>query len=156
MIQQKIKDSNYTIGSGNTRLIQPDNLVLILKGIIPNNNLSLTQWKMIVNVAKKESLDGLIDLNEFFRLMEVTTKKLISHPAIINKKKLVKSISDTSIFNTNGVGYKTIMGGYYYDRRRNSINKDNIFSDYSTILNRNRVFSKDKIFNRTARMQAIK
>ena len=155
MIQQKIKDSNYTIGSGNTRLIQPDNLVLILKGIIPNNNLSLTQWKMIVNVAKKESLDGLIDLNEFFRLMEVTTKKMISHPAIINKKKLIKSTSDLSIYNTNGVGYKTIMGGFYYDRRRNSINKDYNFSDYNTLLNRNRVFSKDKIFNSTTRMQVI-
>jgi len=155
MIQQKIKESNYTIGSGNTRLIQPDNLVLILKGIIPNNNLSLTQWKMIVNVAKKESLDGLIDLNEFFRLMEVTTKKMISHPAIINKKKLVKSTSDMSIYNTNGVGYKTIMGGFYYDRKRNSINKEDTFPDYTSILNKNRVFSKDKIFNRTTRMQAI-
>ena len=155
MIQQKIKESNYTIGTGNARLIQPDNLVLILKGIIPNNNLSLTQWKMIVNVAKKESLDGLIDLNEFFRLMEVTTKKMISHPAIINRKKLIKSTSDMSINNTNGVGYKTIMGGFYYDRRRNSINKDNTFSDYSTLLNKNRVFSKDKIFNRTTRMKAI-
>ena len=89
-IQQKIKDSNYSIGSGSTRLIQPDNLVLILKGVIPNNNLSLTQWKMIVNVAKKDTLDGLIDLNEFFRLMEVTTKKMTSHPSIITKKKLPK------------------------------------------------------------------
>ena len=155
IIQQKIKDSNYTIGTGNTRLIQPDNLVLILKGIIPNNNLSLTQWKMIVNVAKKDTLDGLIDLNEFFRLMEVTTKKMISHPAIINKKKLIKSTSDLSIYNTNGVGYKTIMGGFYYDRRRNSINKDNSFSDYNSFLNKNRVFSKENIFNRTARINPI-
>ena len=111
MIKQKIKDSNYSIGSGSTRLIQPDNLVLILKGIIPNNNLSLTQWKMIVNVAKKDTLDGLIDLNEFFRLMEVTTKKMTSHPSIITKKKLVKSTSDWSLYSitgTKGPMYKTI------------------------------------------------
>jgi Ca2+-binding EF-hand superfamily protein len=108
MIQQKIKDSNYTIGTGNTRLINSNNLVLILKGIIPNNNLSLTQWKMIVNVAKKESLNGLIDLNEFFRLMEVTTKKLTSHPSIINKKRLTKSQSDLSLYHINDAAYKTI------------------------------------------------
>ena len=155
MIQQKIKDSNYTIGSGNTRLIQSDNLVLILKGIIPNNNLSLTQWKMIVNVAKKESLDGLIDLNEFFRLMEVTTKKMTSHPTIIHKKQLSKSTSDLAIYGTNEGGNRTSMGGFYYDRRRNSINKDNNISDYRSLLDRNRIFSKEKLFNRTGSMKAI-
>ena len=56
---------------------------------------------MIVNVAKKDTLDGLIDLNEFFRLMEVTTKKMTSHPSIITKKKLVKSTS-LSIFRHSG------------------------------------------------------
>ena len=153
LIQQKIKESNYTLGTGNNRLINADNLVLILKGIIPDNKLSLTQWKMIVNVAKKDTLDGLIDLNEFFRLMEVTTKKMTSHPIVTNKKKLVKSSSDLSIYNTNGVGYKTSVNGFYFDRRRNSINKDNNLFEYSNILNKNRVFSKDKIFNKTARME---
>ena len=153
IIQQKINESNYTIGSGNNRLINSDNLVLILKGIIPDNKLSLTQWKMIVNVAKKDTLDGLIDLNEFFRLMEVTTKKMTSHPTVTNKKKMIKSSSDLSIFNTNGVGYKTSINGFYYDRRRNSINKDTNFFEYSKILDKNRVFSKDKLFNKTARME---
>ena len=40
---------------------------------------------------------------------------MISHPAINIKKKLAKSSSDMSIYNTNGVGYKTIMGGFYYE-----------------------------------------
>jgi hypothetical protein len=66
---------------------------------------------------------------------------------------LVKSSSDLSIYNTNGVGYKTSVNGFYYDRRRNSINKDTNFFEYSNILNKNRVFSKDKIFNKTARME---
>ena len=154
MIQQKIKDSNYTIGSGNTRLIQSNNLVLILKGIIPNNNISLTQWKMIVNVAKKESLNGLIDLNEFFRLMEVTTKKLTSHPSIIHKKRMMKSSSDLSLYNGNEVGYKTIMGGGFYNDKKNN-NKDNDFSEYINFINKNRVFSRDKLFNKTGKIQAI-
>ena len=154
IIQQKIRDSNFTIGSGDSMLINPDNLVFILKGIIPDNNLSLTQWKMIVNVAKKDTLDGLIDLNEFFNLMEVTTKKMTSHPTV-KKKKMVKSSSDMSIYNTNGVGYKTSVNGFYYDRRRNSINKDNNFLDYNNLLNKNRVFSKEKLFNLTAKMDSI-
>ena len=66
---------------------------------------------------------------------------------------MVKSSSDLSIFNTNGVGYKTSVNGFYFDRRRNSINKDSNLFEYSKILNKNRVFSKDKIFNKTARME---
>ena len=157
MIKQKIKDSNYSIGSGSTRLIQPDNLVLILKGIIPNNKLSLTQWKMIVNVAKKDTLDGLIDLNEFFRLMEVTTKKMTSHPSIITKKKLVKSTSDWSLYSMSGAKgpmYKTLEGGFRNDNKKGSLTK--IPKDLYDIKKlKENYFNKDKIFNRTTRMQAI-
>ena len=158
MIKQKIKDSNYSIGSGNTRLIQPDNLVLILKGVIPNNTLSLTQWKMIVNVAKKDTLDGLIDLNEFFRLMEVTTKKMTSHPSIINKKKLAKSTSDISMFNMTGMKgpmFKTIVGGFRNDSRRGILNQ--MQKDLYDIkkIGENANNKENNMFNRTARMQAI-
>ena len=158
MIKQKIKDSNYSIGSGNTRLIQPDNLVLILKGVIPNNTLSLTQWKMIVNVAKKDTLDGLIDLNEFFRLMEVTTKKMTSHPSIINKKKLVKSTSDISMFNVTGMKgpmFKTIVGGFRNDNRIYILSK--MQKDLYDIkkIGENVNNKESNGFNRTARMQAI-
>ena len=161
MIKQKIKDSNYSIGSGNTRLIQPDNLVLILKGIIPNNNLSLTQWKMIVNVAKKDTLDGLIDLNEFFRLMEVTTKKMTSHPSIIHKKKLLKSTSDFSLYNITGMKaplYKTIVGAFRNESKRNLINKmQKDLYDIKKIGENEFNYNKDNtsLLNKTSRMQAI-
>ena len=155
-IQQKIKDSNYSIGSGSTRLIQPDNLVLILKGVIPNNNLSLTQWKMIVNVAKKDTLDGLIDLNEFFRLMEVTTKKMTSHPSITHKKKLMKSTSDFYTFNLSGNKgpmFKTISGAFKSTKKNifNKMGKDLYqIKKINTNLN-----MQNKIFNKTSLMQAI-
>ena len=157
MIKEKIKESNYSIGSGSTRLIQPDNLVFILKGIIPNNNLSLTQWKMIVNVAKKDTLDGLIDLNEFFRLMEVTTKKMTSHPSIINKKKMVKSTSDLNNYYLNGMKgsmFKTFIGGSGNNNKSifNKMKKD--FYDVKKI-GENFGYNHDKMFNRTTRMQAI-
>ena len=76
---------------------------------------------MIVNVAKKDTLDGLIDLNEFFRLMEVTTKKMTSHPSIITKKKLVKSTSDWSLYSMSGAKgpmYKTLEGGFRNDNKK--------------------------------------
>ena len=150
-IKQKISESNYSISTGSTRLIQPDNLVLILKGIIPNNNLSLTQWKMIVNVAKKDTLDGLIDLNEFFRLMEVTTKKMTSHPSIINQKKIYKYIQDYAI--DKGDGYKTLANGFR-SSHKNILNKiENDLYDIRKIKSND--FTKNKIFNQTARMQAI-
>ena len=158
MIKQKIKESNYSLDSGNSRLIQPDNLVLILKGIIPNSNLSLTQWKMIVNVAKKDTLDGLIDLNEFFRLMEVTTKKMTSHPSVITKKKMVKSISDLSLYNTNGNKaqmYKTIISGFN-DGKKNIINQ--FHKDLYDIRKINGNFNRKdntSVFHRTTRMKAI-
>ena len=160
IIKQKIKDSNYTIGSGNTRLIQPDNLVFILKGIIPNNNLSLTQWKMIVNVAKKDTLDGLIDLNEFFRLMEVTTKKMTSHPSIINKKKLVKSTSDLSNYYVNGMKgsmFKTFIGNIGNNNNKNKSIFNKMKKDIYDIkkIGENVNYNHEKMFNRTSRMQAI-
>ena len=158
MIKQKIKDSNYSIGTGSTRLIQPDNLVLILKGVIPNNRLSLTQWKMIVNVAKKDTLDGLIDLNEFFRLMEVTTKKMTSHPSIINKKRMVKSTSDLNVYNMAGMSgpmFKTLVGGFKNDNQKNILRK--MQKDLYDIrkINENKNNIRDNTFNRTARMKAI-
>ena len=156
-IQQKIKQSNYSIGSGSTRLIQPDNLVLILKGVIPNNNLSLTQWKMIVNVAKKDTLDGLIDLNEFFRLMEVTTKKMTSHPSITQKKRLLKSTSDFSGFNlsgTKGPMFKTISGAFKTSNGKNIFNR--MDKDlYQMKKVNNNLNNQKKIFNKTSLMQAI-
>ena len=159
MIKQKIKDSNYSLYSGSTRLIQPDNLVLILKGIIPNNNLSLTQWKMIVNVAKKDTLDGLIDLNEFFRLMEVTTKKMTSHPSIVNPKKMVKSISDWSLYSINGNKfpmYKTIVGGFRNGVKKNVINKfqKNLY-DIRKINGNSYQKDNNSEFYKTTRMKAI-
>ena len=155
-IQQKIKNSNYSLGSGSARLIQPDNLVLILKGIIPNNNLSLTQWKMIVNVAKKDTLDGLIDLDEFFRLMEVTTKKMTSHPSI-TKKKLLKSTSDLSAYNLSGVNgpmFKTISGAFKSNNKKNIFNRMGKDLRYMKKIDNN-LNIQNKPFNRTSMMQAI-
>ena len=85
IIKQKIKDNNYLIGSNGFELVHSGNLISILKDILPELRLSQTQWKMIVNIAQNERVDELIDINEFFRLLEITSRNMVSHPLISRK-----------------------------------------------------------------------
>ena len=79
---------------------------------------------MIVNVAQNERTDELININDFFKLLEITSKNMASHPTVKRKVKNNNSINEYSGFNCNKVGYKTMSNGFYYDSRTNSINKD--------------------------------
>ena len=88
LIKQKIKENNYWIGTNGVELVHSGNLISILKDILPNLGISQTQWKMIVNIAQTERVDELIDINEFFRLMEITSKNIISHPIVKKKPKI--------------------------------------------------------------------
>ena len=85
IIKQKIKDNNYLIGTNGFELVHSGNLISILKDILPELRLSQTQWKMIVNIAQNERVDELIDINEFFRLLEITSRNMVSHPLITRK-----------------------------------------------------------------------
>ena len=82
LIKKRIKESNYLIGTNGVELVHSGNLISILKDILPNLGISQTQWKMIVNIAQIERVDELIDINEFFRLMEITSRNMVSHPLI--------------------------------------------------------------------------
>jgi hypothetical protein len=53
-----------------------------LKDILPNLRVSQTQWKMIVNIAQKERRDDLINIRDFFKLIEFSSKNMVSHPFI--------------------------------------------------------------------------
>ena len=86
-IKEKIKENNFFIGTHGTELVHSGNLISILKDMLPNLRISQTQWKMIVNIAQAERVDELIDINEFFRLLEITSRNVISHP-LINKKSI--------------------------------------------------------------------
>jgi hypothetical protein len=124
LIKERIKKCNYMLTGDGVQLIHSDNLISILKDIIPGLQLSRTQWKMIVNVAQNERTDGLININDFFKLLEITSKNMASHPTVKRKIKKSNNINDYSGFNCNKVGYKTMSNGFYYDGRSNSINKD--------------------------------
>ncbi len=106
------------------QLIHANNLINILKETIKDLQLSQTQWKMIVNVAQGERTDGLININDFFKILEIISNNMASHP-IMNKKNPKNTLYlEYSGFNNNKIGYKTMTNGFYYNRRSNSINKD--------------------------------
>ena len=124
LIKERIKKCNFILTGDGVQLIHSENLISILKDIIPGLQLSRTQWKMIVNVAQNERTDELININDFFKLLEITSKNMASHPTVKKKVKMSNKINDYSGFNSNKVGYKTMYNGFYYDGRSNSINKD--------------------------------
>ena len=103
-IKNKIIEKNLIIKSKNGDFIHPDNLMKILQDLMPNSILSKTQWKMIVNIGKSKNFESLIDINNFFRLIEITANNLDTHPNIYlyNKNKAHKlSFSVSNRYRNN-------------------------------------------------------
>jgi Ca2+-binding EF-hand superfamily protein len=120
LIKEKIFQSNCILnGSGDT-LVQADNLLNIIRDLLPNNNLSQTQWKMIVSIAQNESNNNMIDIDKFFRLMEITSKHLMSHPKI----RISKSVGDFSGL-INDKSKKSIEINHLKMRKYNNANNIN-------------------------------
>jgi hypothetical protein len=134
MIREQIKKCNYALNSNGGTLIQGDNLVNILKEMLPKLKLTHTQWKMVVNVAKCDFSEGLIDIELFFKMCEVTARNLKSHPHVVKNKKIESWEFNPMTTNPNGVAYKTTTNGFYYNRRSNSINREinNLNFNYSS------------------------
>ena len=110
MIKNKIYESDYTVTSGNENFIHSENLIHILKEFLPNQKLSQIQWKMIVNIAQNENYNNLIDIQKFFRIVEITGKNLLSQPKVLNtknndsnkirrNKQLIRDISMNSLIS---------------------------------------------------------
>ena len=124
LIKEKLSKCNFMLTGDGKKFIHSDNFINVLKDVIPGLKLSQTQWKMIVNVSQNERNDGLINVDDFFKLLEITCKKMASHPIQKNNINLNNKIYEYSGFNCNQVGYKTMSNGFYYNRRSNSIKKD--------------------------------
>ena len=73
------KAKKYCFGKGNGAVIQEDNLIRVLKDVFPTLTLTLTQWKMIVEIADKDPAD-LIQLEQFITIVEHCAKKAKSQP----------------------------------------------------------------------------
>jgi Ca2+-binding EF-hand superfamily protein len=120
-IKNKIINGNMFIKSNSGDCIHQDNLLKVLQDLMPNMLLSKTQWKMIVNIGKSKKFESLIDINEFFRLIEITAMNLNSHPSInsFNKNKVYK-ISN-SVRN-----YK-----YYVNTESNRMSNNSLCASYN-------------------------
>ena len=120
LIKEKIFQSNCILNGNGDSLVQADNLLNIIRDLLPNNKLSQTQWKMIVSIAQNESNNNLIDIDKFFRLMEITSKHLMSHPKI----RISKSVGDFSGL-VNDKNKKNIEVNHLKMRKFNNANNIN-------------------------------
>ena len=139
-IKNKILENNLYIKSKYGDCIHPDNLLKIIQDLMPNTSLSKTQWKMIVNIGKSKKFESLIDINGFFRLIEITANNLDSHPNIFlyNKNKLHKlsfSVSNkySTITETNMNQSKRnkLFTSYNNGFESSSIKKNSRYIDFS-------------------------
>ncbi len=124
-IKNKIIEKNLLIKSKTGDCIHPDNLMKVLQDLMPNTILSKTQWKMIVNIGKSKSFESLIDINNFFRLIEITSMNLDSHPNIYmyNKNKAHKlSYSVNSKYHNVKTEINVNMNNTQRDKLHESLN----------------------------------
>ena len=68
-------------GSGRY-IIQINNLIEVLKKILPRTELSRTQWKMMVRIADKQGT-GMVDLDEFLKIMEQSARQMNQQPRFV-------------------------------------------------------------------------
>ena len=134
-IKNKIIQKNLFIQSKSGDCIHPDNLLKILQDLMPNTIMSKTQWKMIVNIGKNSKCGNLIDINEFFRLIEITATNLDSHPNIFlnNKNKanrLSYSVTNNRFYsntemNINRIQKNKLVSSFTNGRDTAEIKKSN-------------------------------
>ena len=70
-----------TDGEGKSS-IQINNLITVLKRILPRTELSMTQWKMMVRIADKQGI-GMVDLDMFLKLVEQSARNMNQQPRFL-------------------------------------------------------------------------
>ena len=70
-----------TDGEGKNS-IQINNLIIVLKRILPRTELSQTQWKMMVRIADKQGT-GMVDLDMFLKLVEQSARNMNQQPRFL-------------------------------------------------------------------------
>lgn len=74
-IKNKLLDNNLVIVKNGNQYVNSDTLILLIKKMLPNCKLSHVQWRMITNIGKRVNIDNLVCISEFFKLIEIATKK---------------------------------------------------------------------------------
>ena len=74
-IKNKLSDNNFIIRKNGREYVNSETLILVIQKMLPNCKLSRIQWKMITNIGKTVNVDNLVCISDFFRLIEISTKK---------------------------------------------------------------------------------
>ena len=93
-IKNQLLDNNLVIVKNGNQYVNSDTLILLIKKMLPNCKLSHIQWKMITNIGKRVNIDNLVNISEFFKLIEIATKK-----------NYLKPTSSSNNFNKIYYGY---------------------------------------------------
>ena len=74
-IKNKLIDNNFIINKYGKLYVSSDTLIYVIKKMFPNVKLSNIQWKMITDIGKNENTNNLVNISEFFKLVEINAKK---------------------------------------------------------------------------------
>ena len=129
LIKNKLSDSNLIIYKGGKQYTSSDNLIYAIQKILPNCKLSGIQWKMIANLGKSSSCEELLCISEFFRLIEISTRKSNNFQTSRSNSGFNKifygsfdyannSLKDITTFkkNKNAFGNRAIIGAFSHGK----------------------------------------
>ena len=130
-IKNKLSDNNFIIHRNGRQYVNSETLILIIQKMLPSCKLSRIQWKMITNIGKNVGVDNLVCLNDFFRLMEITTQKnnnfkpykstsrfnKIYYGNFESLNNSLKSLSISSLKNIDYRGRRTLTSNFSQDCR---------------------------------------
>jgi len=78
LIKEKVKEHSIT---GECTIIHADNLIKVLKEVLPRVYLSHTQWRMIASLGEEVSL-GLVNYDKFIKIIKLSSRLSKSHMKI--------------------------------------------------------------------------
>ena len=74
-IQYKLYESNLIINKYKKQYVASSTFIYVMKKMFHNLNLSDIQWKIITDIGKNKSTDILVNISNFFKLVEIIAKK---------------------------------------------------------------------------------
>jgi hypothetical protein len=74
-IKNKLIENNFIINKNGKQYVNSDSLILLIKNMFPNVKLGHIQWKLITNIGKGANVDNLVEVSNFFKLIEISAKK---------------------------------------------------------------------------------
>ena len=74
-IKNKLIENNFIINKNGKQYVNYDSLILLIKNMFQNVKLGHIQWKMITNLGNGANVDNLVEVSNFFKLIEISAKK---------------------------------------------------------------------------------